>query len=43
VFPEIQLDRIEFVQGMNITFVTTAVNDEEGFAFLKHVGVPFRK
>ena len=43
VFPEIQLDRIEFVQGMNITFVTTANTDEEGMALLKHIGVPFRK
>ncbi len=43
VFPEIQLDRVEFIQGMNITFVTTARTDEEGMALLKHIGVPFKK
>ena len=43
VFPEIQLDKIEFVQGMNITFVTTAPTDEEGVALLEQIGVPFRK
>ncbi len=43
VFPEINLDKVEFVQGMNITFVTTANNDELGFALLEKLGVPFRK
>ena len=43
VFPEIQLDRIEFVQGMDITFVTTARSDKEGLALLTHLGMPFRK
>jgi large subunit ribosomal protein L5 len=43
VFPEIQLDKIEFVQGMNITFVTTADTDEEGFYFLQQLGLPFKK
>ena len=43
IFPEISLDRVEFVQGMNITFVTTAETDEEGFALLQHLGFPFRK
>jgi large subunit ribosomal protein L5 len=43
VFPEINLDKVEFVQGMNITFVTTAKNDEQGFALLEKLGVPFRK
>jgi large subunit ribosomal protein L5 len=43
VFPEINLDKVEFVQGMNITFVTTANNDEHGFALLEKLGVPFRK
>lgn len=43
VFPEIQLDKIEFVQGMNITFVTTANTDEEGLYFLQQVGLPFKK
>lgn len=43
VFPEIQLDKVEFVQGMDITFVTTAKNDKEGFALLSQLGMPFRK
>ncbi|HEB54408.1 MAG TPA: 50S ribosomal protein L5 [bacterium] len=43
VFPEIQLDKVEFVQGMDITFVTSAKTDREGFALLKGLGMPFRK
>ncbi len=43
VFPEINLDKVEFVQGMNITFVTSAKNDEQGYALLDKLGVPFRK
>jgi large subunit ribosomal protein L5 len=43
VFPEIQLDKVEFVQGMDITFVTTADTDQEGFALLKALGMPFQK
>ncbi|MCB9876144.1 MAG: 50S ribosomal protein L5 [Planctomycetes bacterium] len=42
-FPEIQLDKVEFVQGMDITFVTTAKTDKEGLALLTHLGMPFRK
>jgi large subunit ribosomal protein L5 len=43
VFPEIQLDKVEFVQGMDITFVTTARTDKEGMALLASLGMPFRK
>lgn len=43
VFPEIDLDKVEFVQGMHITFVTTAKTDEEGLALLQKLGMPFRK
>ncbi len=43
IFPEINLDKIEFVQGMNVTFVTTAPTDEEGFALLEKLGYPFKK
>jgi large subunit ribosomal protein L5 len=43
VFPEIQLDKVEFVQGMDITFVTTAQTDKEGQSLLTHLGMPFRK
>jgi large subunit ribosomal protein L5 len=41
VFPEIELDKIDFVQGMDITFVTTAQTDEEGYFLLKELGMPF--
>ncbi len=43
VFPEINLDKVEFVQGMHITFVTSARTDEEGLALLEKLGMPFRK
>lgn len=43
IFPEISLDKIEFTQGMHVTFVTTAGTDEEGFALLQKLGFPFRK
>ncbi len=42
VFPELPLDKIEFQQGMDITFVTTAANDEQAFALLKALGMPFQ-
>jgi len=42
VFPEIELDRIEFTQGMDVTFVTTAADDEQGYALLLELGMPFR-
>ena len=42
IFPEINLDTIERIQGMNITFVTSATTDEEGFALLKAFGLPFK-
>jgi len=43
VFPEIEFDRVEFTQGMDITFVTSASNDEQGFALLKGLGMPFKE
>jgi len=42
IFPEINYDRIDVIKGLNITFVTTAKNDEEGRALLQHLGMPFR-
>jgi len=42
IFPEIPFDRIEFQQGMDITFVTTAPNDEQGYELLKALGMPFK-
>lgn len=43
IFPEIDLDKIAKVSGLNITIVTTAKNDEEGRALLSGLGMPFRK
>jgi large subunit ribosomal protein L5 len=42
VFPEINFDRVEKVKGMNITFVTTAQNNEEAKELLGQLGMPFR-
>jgi large subunit ribosomal protein L5 len=41
IFPEIELDKIKRTQGMDITIVTTARNDEEAREFLKMMGMPF--
>jgi len=43
IFPEINIDNINRMLGMNITFVTTAKTDEEGYALLKEFGLPFKK
>ena len=43
IFPEIDLDKIDKVKGMNVTIVTTAENDEHGRALLAGLGMPFRK
>ena len=42
IFPEINIDTINKLMGMNITFVTTANTDEEGYALLKQFGLPFK-
>ena len=42
VFPEIVLDKVSKINGMNITFVTSAKTDEEGFALLRELGLPFK-
>ncbi len=42
IFPEINIDAVDRIQGMNITFVTTAQTDEEGYALLKEFGLPFK-
>jgi large subunit ribosomal protein L5 len=41
VFPEIDYDKVSRITGMNISFVTTAVTDEEGLELLKQLGLPF--
>jgi len=43
IFPEISIDNISKILGMNITYVTTANTDEEGFALLRGFGLPFKK
>lgn len=43
VFPEISPDKVNFTQGMNITMVTSARNDEEGRLLLRELGLPFRR
>lgn len=43
VFPEIDFDKVENTQGMDITFVTSAQSDEEGYLLLKTLGMPFRE
>jgi len=43
VFPEIEYDKVERIHGMNVSFVSTAKNDEQGRALLAELGMPFRK
>jgi len=43
VFPEIEYDKVDRIHGMNLSFVTTAKNDERGRALLTELGMPFRK
>lgn len=42
IFPEIDYDKIDKIRGFEITIVTTARSDEEGFHLLRHLGMPFR-
>lgn len=42
IFPEIDLDKVGKLMGMNITFVTTAKTDEEAYVLLKEFGIPFK-
>jgi large subunit ribosomal protein L5 len=42
IFPEIDIDKISKIMGMEISFVTTAKTDEEGFALLREFGLPFK-
>jgi len=41
IFPEIDYDKVNRIMGMNIAFVTSAVDDEQGRALLRHLGMPF--
>jgi large subunit ribosomal protein L5 len=42
IFPEVDIDKISKLLGMEISFITTAQNDEEGIALLKEFGLPFK-
>ena len=42
IFPEIDIDKITTLLGMDITFVTSARTDEEGYALLREFGIPFK-
>lgn len=41
IFPEIKIDAVDRINGMDVTFVTTAQTDEEAYALLKGLGMPF--
>ncbi|PKN11384.1 MAG: 50S ribosomal protein L5 [Deltaproteobacteria bacterium HGW-Deltaproteobacteria-4] len=43
IFPEIEVDKVDKVKGLNVTIVTTARTDEQGRALLAAMGMPFRK
>lgn len=43
IFPEIAIDKVKKIQGMDITFVTTAKTDKEAKSLLTHFGMPFKK
>jgi large subunit ribosomal protein L5 len=43
IFPEINYDQVEKIKGLNVSIVTTAGNDEQGLALLRHFGMPFRQ
>lgn len=42
IFPEISIERVKKISGMDITFVTSVNNDKEAFSLLKHLGLPFK-
>jgi large subunit ribosomal protein L5 len=42
IFPEVDIDKVNRITGMDITFVTTAQTDEEAFELLKEMGMPFK-
>ena len=42
IFPEIDIDKVTKILGMEITFVTTAKTDEEGYALMREFGIPFK-
>ena len=43
IFPEIEYDKIDKIRGMNITLITSAKTDKEGFELLQALGMPFKR
>lgn len=43
IFPEIDYDKIDKIKGLNVSMITTAKTDEEGFFLMKNMGMPFRQ
>ncbi len=43
IFPEIDVDKVDKIHGMDITFVTSAESDEQAYGLLKHFGMPFQR
>lgn len=43
IFPEIDMDKLDKIRGLNISITTTAKSDDEGRSLLTHIGIPFRK
>ncbi|GIT63438.1 MAG: hypothetical protein Ct9H300mP21_09840 [Pseudomonadota bacterium] len=43
IFPEIEIDDVDNIRGMNISIVTSALTDEEALAMMQDLGFPFRK
>ena len=43
IFPEINIDKLDKTRGMNVTFVTSALTNAEGYDLLEKMGIPFRK
>lgn len=43
IFPEVDTDKIDWIHGMDVAFITTAPNDEQAYNLLKYLGMPFRK
>lgn len=42
IFPEIEYDRVDKIRGLEVAIVTTAIDDAQGYALLKRLGMPFR-
>jgi large subunit ribosomal protein L5 len=43
IFPDLDYNKVDKSKGLNVTFVTTAMNDEQAFYLLRELGMPFRR